>query len=166
MKTFLSLTGLILILSGCSEPTISAERLARGMGYNLSKISIPSKLPDSALLGPVLHYPDGTKVPCGNISIDEGGFEFDCLIREEENGGKYEVILVSDKIRTRFTFSEDFFAASYPMGNFDAGEPIAFFVNNPNSDQPSVRLTIEVYANSEEFDQGGGINSVPLRSTP
>jgi len=158
MKRVLPLIGLMLALAGCEDPTISAERLARGLGYNLSKVSIPSTIPKSALLGPVLHYPDGTKVPCGNISIDEGGVEFDCLVREEENGGRYEVILVSDKLRTRFTFSEDFSGASYPMGDLNLGDPVAFFRKGTDNDQPSVRLTIEVYSNSKKFDPVAGGN--------
>jgi len=166
MKLTAFLTGVVLLFSGCGDPTISTEHLARGLGFNLSKISIPKDLPDSPLLGPVLNYPDGTKVPCGNISIEEGGVQFDCMVREEEKGGKFEVILVSENIRTRFTFSEDFSAASYPMGRFETGEPIAFFTKKSESNQGSVRLTIEVYSNSEKFDQGGGINSESLRASP
>lgn len=158
MKRILLLTGLIFILAGCKDTTISAERLARGLGYNLSQVAIPTELPDSALLGPVLHYPDGTKVPCGNISIDDGGFEFDCLVREEENEGRYEVILVSEKLRSRFTFREEFYAASYPMGSFNLSDPIALFRKGTDGDQPSVRLTIEVYINSEKFDPVAGDN--------
>ena len=101
-----------------------------------------------------------------NISIDEGGFTFDCLINEKENGAKYEVIFVSENLRARFTFSKDFFAASYPMGRFETGEPIAFFTTKTGVNQPGFRLTIDVYSGSKKSDQGGGINSESLRSSP
>ena len=85
---------------------------------------------------------------------------------QKKNGAKYEVILVSENLRARFTFSEDFFTASYPMGRFETGEPIAFFTTKTGVNQPGFRLAIDVYSGSKKFDQGGGIKSESLRASP